>query len=139
MTDEAKFQLLTVDKETGDVESADLSEMMKSVAEVDPDIDLSGGSVTVDNDTIEGAGTPENPIRVGSGITDQLDNKLSRDYAHFKLAVDVGESETPPTLEEGENVYYTRARLEGSIKITEHIIRDHTGEETIIKTTKKIL
>lgn len=65
----------------------------------------------------------------------QVDNKLDDTYAHFKKV------SGPPTVvpAEGEVIYYTTAHLEGSVKVTEHKLRDSLGNDTLIKTFKEVL
>lgn len=67
-------------------------------------------------------------------LQNELDKKLDNVYAHFKKSND-----NPPSPLEGEFVYFTTVKLEGSVKVTEHKMKDSLGKETLIKTFKEVL
>lgn len=68
-------------------------------------------------------------------------NKLDNTFAVFK---DV-EDDIPPDpqinndLTVPQTVVYTKSRLEGSVRITQHLAKDHTGAEIVFYETKEIL
>ena len=71
-----------------------------------------------------------------------LDHKLDNDFAVFR---DV-ESRLPPEPElDSENrtkpqtVTFTRSFLQGAVRITQHVSKDHTGEEVLIYEIKETL
>lgn len=75
-------------------------------------------------------------------IQQQLNNKLDDDFAVFK---DVG-TRTPPSpgLDAENNTIpqttvYTRSFLQGSVRITQHIAKDHTGDEILVYETREVL
>lgn len=69
-------------------------------------------------------------------IGDIQDNKLDR---KFSVHLPKGENETVPTVPEGSLNQYTRERMEGGIKVTEHLIRNEYGQDFIILRFEEII
>lgn len=65
---------------------------------------------------------------------------------NFLVIKGVGATDEPPPPDLGpsnktipQSVLFTRSRLEGSTRITQHIVKDHTGEEILIYETTEVL
>lgn len=91
-------------------------------------------SEILDEDYVPEWGTIGGELNNQTDLKEALDKKIGDTYAHFRKS-----DGNPPPASEGEVIYYTTVHLEGSVKVTEHKLRDSQGNDTLIKSFREAL
>jgi len=94
----------------------------------------SGGSAA-DGVTIEGTGQAGNPFKIADAVIDEQNSHLDETYPHLKKAP----GPFVDAIAAGEAVHYIQEHLEGSVRVTDYIVKSATGEEHILFSSREVL